>query len=219
MMVAEDILSSKESPIKSARSFILSNVALQKRIAFWCVVAVPILLAIISVVYPNYGMFRSFGNWALGVLIFVMFLTPVKVLTKSKLLMRLGMFRREFALVAFWFFFFHAAGVIYTNKLFSISNYSGFSNYLFWGAIAAVCMVVLGITSNNFSVRVMRKNWKRVQYVSYVAFVAALLHVGFIRGGRNLGTYIFIAALYVVLKIAQLWAQKNARSTTKSADV
>lgn len=171
----------------------------------------PPALLLLSIFVGDGHFFKEVGNWALNVLIGVMFIKPLYVLIPWKFLRYLGTYRREAGVLTFWLFLFHAIGLIYSRQLFDLSAYFVFDRYLFWGAVAGLMLVILGLTSNNISVRTLKGNWKRVQYLAYPAFVFTLIHAGLAhRGGEELWSKLGIAGLYVVLKGAQIWKEKRA---------
>lgn len=50
-------------------------------------------------------------------------------------------------------------------------------NYLTAGTIAAIILLILTITSNNISTRLLKKNWKRLHRLVYVAAFVMLFHI------------------------------------------
>ena len=50
-------------------------------------------------------------------------------------------------------------------------------NYLIAGSISGIIVLILAITSNNISMRVLKKNWKRLHRLIYVASVTVLFHI------------------------------------------
>lgn len=172
----------------------------------------PLALLVVSIARPQRGFFFEVGEFALYSLILVMFIKPLYVLIPWHFLRKVGTYRREIGLLTFWLFLFHAVGLIYLSDLFSLSDFSGWGNGLFWGAVAGICMIILGVTSNNISTRVLGGNWKRVQYLAYPAFIAALVHAGMASG--ELTQKLVIAGTYVVLKGAEFWKSKHEVSGT-----
>lgn len=61
------------------------------------------------------------------------------------------------------------------------------------GTIALLGMVPLALTSNKFSMKLMKRNWKKLHYVTYGVAVFTILHLLF------LGTGFGWAALFTVL--------------------
>lgn len=175
----------------------------------------PVILVALALLSPTSDLFRGIGNAALYTLIAVMFLKPLVVLLRNTTLapplMSLLAIRRELGIATCWFALFHAGGLIYTMQITTLNDYAGITNYLFWGAVSVIGLVILGLTSNNISVRGLRRNWKRVQWLAYPAFFAALLHVGLRGNGRELPQYLAVAGTYSILKTAEFWKRRKKR--------
>lgn len=56
-------------------------------------------------------------------------------------------------------------------------NYWNFAKYSGWGGLAFIVMIPLFITSNKTSMKLLKRNWKRIQQLAYIFFVAAGLHI------------------------------------------
>jgi len=54
-----------------------------------------------------------------------------------------------------------------------------FSNLFGWGLLGFVVMIPLFITSNKFSIKLLGKNWKRLQRLAYLLFVSVGIHIYF----------------------------------------
>jgi DMSO/TMAO reductase YedYZ heme-binding membrane subunit len=50
------------------------------------------------------------------------------------------------------------------------------SNYLFIGLLAIIGMIILGLTSNFFSIKLLGNNWKRIQWLAYPILFLSKLH-------------------------------------------
>ena len=62
------------------------------------------------------------------------------------------------------------------TQYFSIANWS-FSNNSFFGHLGELTGFILLITSNKISMRILKRNWKRVQRLSYVYFFSGAWYV------------------------------------------
>jgi len=184
---------------------------LRKSIQISIYYLIPILLLIVSILNSNSDFYKDLGNPAIYTLMLVMFIKPISVIFEQINIFRTILsYRRELGILSFWFFFFHASGIIYTQQILKLEYYYfSFENLLFWGLISALTMIILAITSNMFSVRLLKNNWKKVQRISYIAFIAALLHVGFANNKEELPLYIGIIILYIILKIIQIYIEKK----------
>ena len=61
--------------------------------------------------------------------------------------------------------------------------------------------MILGLTSNKMSQKLLKKNWKRVQYLSYAALFLVLLHVSLAEG--EIGLFFLVGGLFIVLKVLE----------------
>jgi DMSO/TMAO reductase YedYZ heme-binding membrane subunit len=65
---------------------------------------------------------------------------------------------------------------IYFGSIFTASYWS-LQNYVLFAHLADLSAILLIITSNNFSKRVLGSGWKSIQKLSYVYFYASSLYV------------------------------------------
>ena len=131
-------------------------------------------------------------------LVWLLFVKPLAVIFKSKYLFKIVGFRRELGIAMFWFFFFHAVGLY---KLYGMSFTSVISNTsLLWGLIAGVVLIIVALTSNNYSVKLLKNNWKRVQYLSYFVLFGVLLHSSL---KTTMVKFYLVFGLFVVLKVVE----------------
>lgn len=137
----------------------------------------PIFLLIGSLIFQTEtDYFSSLGEASLTLLGFILFLTPIVDITQSKSLKLIRTFRREFGVASFWLFFFHAAGLIYLLNITTIKDFLDMQDYIFWGALSGIGMILLALTSNDYSVRLLKRNWKRLQMIAIPAYFFALVH-------------------------------------------
>ncbi len=70
------------------------------------------------------------------------------------------------------------------------------------GYVALLMLFIGYITSNNFSIRLFKKNRKLIQYSAYLALVFALLHLAFLNFWEYVGHYV-VFVLYIFLKLIE----------------
>jgi DMSO/TMAO reductase YedYZ heme-binding membrane subunit len=155
----------------------------------------PIILTAFSFMFIDKHFYLHLGSIAEKLLIFLLFVKPLSTIIKP--LSRVVTYRKELGIASFWFFFFHAAGLIY---VLSIINYT--TPMLFWGLIAGIGMTILAITSNNYSIKKLKLNWKKLQYIVYPTFLLALAHSSLAENG-NLNKFYIVGGIYLVLKIVE----------------
>lgn len=152
---------------------------------------------------------RECGRLGWYFLIGIMLIRPLAdVLPGFRILRSLVPFRKEFGIAAAWFMILHAYGAFAVqgkNIFFAVFNarYWQLNNPVMWGILGLFCVTLLLLTSNNYSIKLLRKNWKRVQMLSYPLFLFVAIHVALIRG-RIGGVIIPVLAVFVLWLLAQL---------------
>lgn len=74
-----------------------------------------------------------------------------------------------------------------------------------------LAMLLVGyLTSNDYSMKLLRKNWKIVQMVAYVALIAGAAHILFINFAKNYWILILIG-IYLIFKIWDLLASRKKK--------
>ena len=110
-------------------------------------------------------------------------------------------YRKEAGITISWFALLHAVGLIFKYNIFDITKYLNPAGHLLYAALATIFIIILGITSNNFSTETLGPNWKRIQYLAYPALLLTLFHTS--RVAKNMNKFYIIGGLFVVLKIIE----------------
>ena len=127
-----------------------------------------------TVPLPNY-----FGLFALVCYIITLLPTILRIVfpkTKKtgfpKLLLK---YRRQIGVIAFFFALAHA--LLLVNK----RNFDFFDIQTYWiyiqGVATFIIFTLLAITSNNWSVKTMKKSWKKLHELTYLAMFLLIWHV------------------------------------------
>jgi sulfoxide reductase heme-binding subunit YedZ len=169
----------------------------------------PAVLFFFSIWVPKRSLFLAMGNISEWFLLFILFIKPVAVIFRYSFLMRFLSLRREFGILTFWFFLFHASGFIALYDLFHFSEYMT-RPPLFFGSIAGIGMLLLGLTSNNFSVKLLKRHWKKLQYVAYPVLLFTLLHSS-LASDDGYTKILIIIFLFMVLKAGEWKKHKEKR--------
>ncbi|MDP2692985.1 MAG: hypothetical protein Q8O88_05090 [bacterium] len=173
---------------------------IRKKIRLATYYLLPIILLLVYLITPStYDIFPFYGRVAIFTLAIIMFVKPLAVFIKNPIYSTLLGYRRELGHACIWFFLFHMTGMLFTRNLFHISYFLNTSSFLFWAGLSAIGMFILILTSNDFAIRTLRKNWKRLQQVSYFVLFFALIHVSLIRTGSFLTAFLIIT-FYLILK-------------------
>lgn len=174
---------------------------LKKFLDIICYLFLPISLVLLSFILPYKETFNYFGWGATILLLFILFIKPMGMIFNITWMRRWVGYRRQLGVAIFWLTLFHSVMLIYELEFFDVVYYLGWDNYLFYGMIATVGIVILGITSNTWSVRMLKRNWKKLQYITYPVFALTLIHIGIFRGMLEIA--ISVIVVYFVLKIME----------------
>lgn len=139
---------------------------------------------------------------------------------KTRFLKFLFKYRRQIGIVTFFFTVAHA-------RLLIIKRYFDFFNlqtYLisYTGVASFIIFALLTITSNNWSIKIMKKNWKKLHQMTYLAMFLLLWHVidkmqghwSYITPLAMLGIT-SITILFIIRKILE-WRKKWAKTKSKN---
>ncbi|WP_428354870.1 ferric reductase-like transmembrane domain-containing protein [Methyloprofundus sp.] len=144
-----------------------------------------------------------FGNTAIGCLIIVLCLTPLKqFFPKWPVIAALNVHRRATGISCFLYASFHA--FLYVNQTDGPSEIvRDFQQpdlfYLYFGLMGLCLLLPLFLTSNNFSVKHLKyKWWKRLHRIAYLAAIILFLHRGFGENDDLFGTLLIFLPLIVL---------------------
>lgn len=145
------------------------------------------------------------GEWAFILFAIILFIKPLSVLIpKLKILRTIVSLRRELGLLIFWLAFWHSIYLMFALNLFTFNGLivlTDFRGYLSWGAVAFIGMLIVGITSNKLSAIKLKRNWKKIQMISYPAFIFTAIHRAMDQGDNF--SYM-IAGVFLILKIVEV---------------
>ncbi len=137
---------------------------------------VPLILLFNLLFIKNVEILPQLGEWAWQLLILVLFIKPIVKILGRKELMWLLTYRRELGILCAYLAFAHLVGSIITLKIYKIENYLPLDNFLFPATIASIIFIILYLSSNNTSMRFLKRNWKRLQSLSYLLLPLISLH-------------------------------------------
>lgn len=161
----------------------------------------PLTLGIIAFAIPSPYIFRQFGSLAFYLLTINLFIKPLNVIFRSKPLQIMMTLRREIGMSSFWSYVFHSLGMIYIYDLDRLKLLSDPTSFIFFGASAGIGMYLLGLTSNDLAVRLLKRNWKRLHRVAYLVFFLSLYHSSTATG--ELWKLYFFGGSYLILKVVE----------------
>ncbi len=147
----------------------------------------------------------GFGITGFTILVFIMFVKPLsRFFQNITLFFTIVSLRRQLGVATCYLILGHVGGLFLTTKLLAhidkwIINVKG---NLFMGAVSLILIVILALTSNNFSVQKLKRNWKRLHYIAYPALFAAIMHK-FGMGGSEIYVPLSIIGIFILLKILE----------------
>jgi len=160
---------------------------------------------------------RSTGIWTLVFLCITLAVTPVRRLTGQVWLIRL---RRMLGLFAFFYACLHFTTYIWFDQWFDATAIikDVFKRpFITAGFVAFVFMVPLALTSNQWSIRALKRRWQQLHRLIYVIAPIGLLHFWWHKGGKNDFfepiVYGVIIVLLLGIRIWWYWQAKQARQS------
>lgn len=145
--------------------------------------------------------FAQLGVVTLLAVTVVLYVKPLSVLTPFKIFKFLMTYRREMGIASFWIFTGHFLG-LYKTGVFKLKDIFDTSNFMIWGALAALGLFILTITSNDISLRLLKQNWKKLQRIAYVVYFVILIHYTLAEG--SIIKPILFGGTYLLLKIGEI---------------
>ena len=133
---------------------------------------------------PQETLLRSLGMWSL---VFLLLTYSVSVLNNLGIKNLIGCRR----MLGLWGFFYLT---IHFFAFFAFEHSFVFSSlvvdfisrpFVTFGVIAFILMIPLALTSNNFSVRLLKKAWKKLHFLINPIIILALIHFFLHRAGKN----------------------------------
>ena len=185
--------------------------------AFWLLLALPAFGLINGALSGGdlEPLLHPTGEFSARFMIIAMILTPLRMLfPKSGVVLWLMRRRRYFGVAAFGYAALHT--LYYLIDLGSLSAVvADITKFGIWtGWVAFVIFVPLALTSNDASVRRLRRSWKSLQRFVYPAAVATLLHWIFVHD--NFGPALVHFVPLAGLEIYRIWKTTSAGRSAPS---
>lgn len=145
---------------------------------------------------------RSTGTWALVFLCITLAMTPLRLLTGTAMWIKM---RRMFGLFCFFYALLHFLIWIWLDQNFDVSAMIKDvidRPFITMGFISFVFLIPLALTSNQWSLRSLGKNWSLLHKLVYIIAFTAIAHYWWHKAGKNdLGT-VSIYGLVILLLLA-----------------
>ena len=179
----------------------------------WAILAVPAMYILGRYLNDSisYGqVINETGNWSVGLLSIALAVTPLRrVLREAKWPRRIMTYRRALGVASFAYAAFHTLTYLQRKWGYGYILEEGVEPDLLTGWIALVIFSMLAITSNDKSVRVLRKNWQRLHRTVYIAAGLVFAH-WILTAFERQTAYICLAALCVVESLRFLRNDRSA---------
>jgi sulfoxide reductase heme-binding subunit YedZ len=193
----------------------------------WSIISLPVLLfawgfyqvqfagdILYYGVEPGKAIVHQMGQWALGFLLAVISITPLK----SVLLVNLVPIRRRLGLAVFAYSFLHLLAYLLLLLGLEFSELGADIQkrpYILFGFAAFVLLAPLAVTSTNNWQRRLKLNWKRLHKLVYIVTFLVLMHLWWqVRAGFGLALFsTLMAVIIIAIKIKpSLLARLNTSS-------
>ncbi len=164
-------------------------------------------------------MANAFGYLSFSFLSLALIVTPIRVIwPKFELNSTLLMARRALGVNAFMFALLHSSIQFFVNFAGDsnlLFTYMSANIFLLFGSIALTILFLLFITSTDYAVRKLGKNWFLLHKLVYLAYPIIILHaykigLDFVDGKINLysGSFLFIALVTVIMEIVRIYTER-----------
>jgi len=151
---------------------------------------------------------RSTGTWALVFLCITLAMTPLRLLTASTIWIKL---RRMFGLFCFFYALLHFLIWIWLDQNFDLQAMMKDvidRPFITMGFISFVLLIPLALTSNQWALHALGKNWSLLHRLVYVIACTAIVHYWWHKAGKNdFGTvtiYGFIILLLLAFRLPMI---------------
>lgn len=160
--------------------------------------------------FPVYR--NDYASIAVNMLIFILFLSPLAVITRMPLLRILMGLRREFGILMAYLALVHGLGYIFDPSFFYaflqpylFSDIFSIATYILFGMAALLLMFPLVLTSNTWAQRTLGGvRWKRLHRIAYVLFIIVIVHrlgpAGFAGDSGKIAEAVITLGSYAALK-------------------
>ncbi len=160
------------------------------------------LLSLLIFFYPNE--FKLFWeNWW-RLLVVIIFSRPLRdIFPRIRLLNKIVLLRKELWIICGFFILAHFIWYLITFHIWLISiffvNIWKLDSSIMWWILWIIILLPILITSNNYSIIILWKYWKKVQRLTYLFFIFWALHIALINPEKK---YIM---LFLSILLSLVW--------------
>lgn len=187
---------------------------LNSKYFLWLVLGLPLVALVVAWRQETlfYGeMVHVTGEWSARLLMITMAITPFRlILPNSRWPTWLLQRRRYFGVAAFAYALLHTVVYLDRKRSLTLILEEG-SEFAMWtGWLAFLVFVVLAATSNDASVRMLRRTWKKIHRWVYLAALLTFAHWIFVAFDFVPGLVHFVILL--ALETCRLWKRGKIKS-------
>jgi sulfoxide reductase heme-binding subunit YedZ len=156
--------------------------------ALWALLSVPGVLILARwatdpELWPG-DLLHASGEWSARLIIFALMLTPLSMLFPQwKWVRWLLRHRRAFGVAAFLYALLHLLLYVLDMETPAAMLAEIGALGIWTGWLALLCLLPLGLTSNDAAMRRLRSGWKKLQRLAYPAALLTLVHWMFVHDG------------------------------------
>lgn len=155
---------------------------------------------------------RSTGTWALVFLCLSLSITPMRKISGISQLIN---YRRILGLLSFFYASLHFSIWFWLDHNLSLSEMiqDVFKRpFITMGFISFLLLWPLALTSNQFSIRLLKRNWSKLHQLIYIIAITAITHYWWHKSGKNdFGT----VSIYAIVIIGLLGFRLYSRLSRK----
>jgi sulfoxide reductase heme-binding subunit YedZ len=183
----------------------------------WVILAIPSIpmtMGLLSGVEPE-ALLHPTGEFSARFMIIAMIISPLRLMfPANRFWLWMARRRRYFGVAAFCYALAHT--MLYVIDMGSLANVLGEALLLgIWtGWLAMFIFLPLAITSNDWSVQRLGRNWKRLQQSVYIAAIATLLHWMFVH--NNIGPALVHFLPLAGLELYRIWKLRSVSPAVKA---
>ena len=139
------------------------------------------------------------GEWALGILLLTLSMTPLRNIFK---LAEFSQYKRMFGLFSFFYATIHLLTYVGLDHSFNVNEITKQiinNKYILVGFVAWFLMIPLALTSNLYSIRLLKSKWKLLHKLTYAIAILAILHYIWLVKTVSWEPFIYAAITFILL--------------------
>lgn len=174
---------------------------------------IPLLLTALLFSGSGEMFFDNLDTATLILFTFTLLAKPLAVLFKMDFFWKVVNLRKELGMLVFWFFTFHLAGMLMFAGMNMNLGMDNMFQDMTWGIAAWVFMFIMAILSNNYVGKMVKADWSKLRFMSFLTLLFMLLHLGTQEG--KIMEAVFGFAAFAVLKTIEFIKLKKTTGSIR----